>query len=359
MDDAAVIAPEWLDPETPPWSGPDAGLPTLYEYVESAGPFIGRDGPAAYAVTAPTVLAPRSGSPLPDRGARTEEAAGATALAVVAAPETETEPELEGEPEPEREPSVLRQLALVPEIEGPHVRMALAWAVVTVTAAVIGKFVLAAWLAAVALVAAGQVVRSWRKRPVRPTAPVVVFGAALIPIGTAVGTIGLAVAAGVVVVAALLAPLVPVSAARRRARDNSGLTVAFALGLGMAAAAPVIARQRGLVPTLVLLTMVGVYDASAYVVGAGASNVWEGPAAGAAFVGAVTLLVAAIFVPPFTGASPWILGAIAAVLAPFGPVAGSLILGERGGAAQAVRRLDSLLVAGPVWAAASLVLLKP
>jgi len=347
-----MIAPEWLDPETPPWTGPDAGLPTLYEYVESAGPFVGREGPRFS--PAPSVRAPRSVPDPTDRVARTEQTAG-SALALATAPEPAPEPE----PEPEREPSVLQQLALVPDVRGPHARMALAWAVVTVTAAAVGRFELAAWLGAVALVAGGQVVRSWRTRPVRPTAPVVVFGAAAVPLGAAFGTVGLAVAAGLVVVAALVAPLVVARAPRRRSRENPGLTLAFALGLGMAAAAPVIARQRGLLPALVLLTLVGVYDASAFVVGAGASNVWEGPLAGVAFVAAVTLLVAGVFVPPFTGVSPWVLGAVVAVLAPFGPVVGSLLLGDRDRPAQALRRLDSLLVAGPVWAAASLVLLKP
>ena len=254
---------------------------------------------------------------------------------------------------------MLRQLALVPDLEGPHVRMALLWAAITVTAAVLGRFPLAAWLAGVAFVAGGQVVRSWRRRPARPTAPVVVFGAAVLPLAAAAGTVGLAIAAGIVIVAALVAPLVAGSGHAGDGADNPALTLAFALGLGMAAAAPVIARQRGLVTTLVLLTLISAYDASAYVVGAGASNVWEGPAAGVAFVAAVTLLVAALFVPPFEGASPWILGLVAALLAPVGPVIGSLLLGDRDKPAQAVRRLDSLLVAGPVWAAASLVLLKP
>ena len=111
-------------------------------------------------------------------------------------------------------------------------------------------------------------------------------------------------------------------------------------------------------PTLVLLTLVGVYDASAYVVGAGATNLWEGPAAGIAFMAAVTLAVAAVFVPPFTGASPWLLGLVAAVCAPIGPIVASLLLGDRARPAQALRRLDSLLVLGPVWSAAALVLLK-
>jgi hypothetical protein len=352
VDDVAVIAPEWVDPETPAWTGPDAGLPTLYEFVESAGPFIGR--PTALAAvgapSAPSVLAPRSVPDAPDRGARTEESASG-AVAVASAVGSEPEPE------PEPEPSMVRQLALVPDEAGPHARMALVWATVTVASAVTGQVWLAAWLALVAFVAGGQVARSWRRRPARPTAPVVVVGAAALPVAAAFGTPALAVAAGLVVAGAVVAPLLS-SATKSSVRDNPALTLAFALGLGMAAASPVIARERGLVPALVLLTLVGAYDASAYVVGAGASKVWEGPVAGAAFVAAVTLLVAAIFVPPFTGASPWILGAIAAVLAPFGPVIGSLLLGERAGAAQAVRRLDSLLVAGPVWAAASLVLLK-
>lgn len=345
-----MIAPEWLDPETPDWSGPDAGLPTLYEFVESAGPFIGR--PTARYAAAP-LLAPQSGSPLPDRGARTEEATVGAAAAALQSALAVAEPE----PEPEPEPSMLRQLALVPDEAGPHVRMALVWAIVTVVSAASGRLWLAVWLAVVALVAGGQVARSWRRRPARPTAAVVVAGAAALPVAAAFGTPALAVAAGVVIVGAVVGPLVA-SGGRPTGRDNPALTLAFALGLGMAAASPVIARERGLVPALVLLTFVGVYDASAYVVGAGASNVWEGPLAGAAFIAAVTLLVAAVFVPPFTGASPWILGALAAALAPLGPIVGSLLLGERAAPAQALRRLDSLLVAGPVWAAASLVLLK-
>src|SRR5581483_11542357 len=109
VDEMAMIAPEWLDPETPPWTGPDAGLPTLYEYVESAGPFVGR----------PTTVSPPAAvlAPVPPPS----PAAPPRAMAALAVAEPE--------PEPEREPSVLQQLALVPDVQGPHARMALAWAV--------------------------------------------------------------------------------------------------------------------------------------------------------------------------------------------------------------------------------------
>jgi hypothetical protein len=46
------------------------------------------------------------------------------------------------------------------------------------------------------------------------------------------------------------------------------------------------------------------------------------------------------------------------VLAPFGPLAASVILGDRDARAPALRRLDSLLLLGPVWAWLAAVLLK-
>ena len=46
-----------------------------------------------------------------------------------------------------------------------------------------------------------------------------------------------------------------------------------------------------------------------------------------------------------------------AVLAPFGPVAGSALLGDRTAHAPALRRLDSLLILGPIWAWSAAALL--
>jgi hypothetical protein len=106
-----------------------------------------------------------------------------------------------------------------------------------------------------------------------------------------------------------------------------------------------------------MLMLVLVYDASAYLVGTGAASPWEGPAAGAAFILAITLAVAAVFVPPFRGVTPWVFGFLAAVLAPLGPYAGSALLPEPKSRAPGLRRLDSLLVLGPVWAVLALLVL--
>jgi hypothetical protein len=63
-------------------------------------------------------------------------------------------------------------------------------------------------------------------------------------------------------------------------------------------------------------------------------------------------------VPSFGGGGPFLLGLVAAILAPLGPLAASIVLGDRDAKAPALRRLDSLLLLAPVWAWVAAVLLK-
>jgi hypothetical protein len=245
-----------------------------------------------------------------------------------------------------------RRLAPVPDVEpdSPHVRLGAAWAVATFVVAGLGVVAIAVWYAAAAGLAALQASRSWRKRPREPVPEFAAAGAAVIPLAAAVSVPVFAGAVVAVAIAALFWRPDP-------RRSAPALTVLVALSFGLAAAAPVIARRMGLVEVIVLLSFVGVYDASAFLVGTGATRWWEGPAAGVAFIFAVTLAAAAIFVPPFDGASPWLLGALAAGLAPLGPIGARRLLGDTRARAPAVRRLDSLLVLGPLWTAAAYVLL--
>jgi hypothetical protein len=126
-----------------------------------------------------------------------------------------------------------------------------------------------------------------------------------------------------------------------------------------AASSLVLARARGLAEGLVLAGMVSVYDSAAYLMGTGAGNAWVGPATGIASIGALTLFVAAVLVPPFDGNSPWILGGLAALLAPVGPIVASHLTGDDSARVPALRRLDTLIVLGPAWVAATAVLLHP
>lgn len=248
--------------------------------------------------------------------------------------------------------SRLRALEERPRVVGPHARLGVVWFVLTVMALTAGRVGLVVLLAPCAGLAALQAVRSRRTHP-RPSAPVAGAGAALLVVAAAAGP--LAVGLVLVLLVGTVAAGVVVGGSRK---VEPVLTLVAAAVIGMAAASPVLLLHDGIVPVFVLMTFAAVHDASAYVVGTGARGAWEGPAAGAASIAAVTLAVAAVLVPPFRGATPWLLGGLAVVLAPMGPYVASALMGDRGANVPALRRIDSLLVLAPVWCAVAAVVLE-
>ena len=289
------------------------------------------------------VLPPVSGGSAPRPApARPPVVRGNLALVPDLRLEPEEEPEPPAAPEVERPP-----LAVVHKSTRPHGRLGLAWAAVTVGLTVLGPTWLAGWLAVAAFIAGAQTCLVWRKRGERPISLAAAAIAGGLPMAASFDTGSMTglVVAGVAVtfVARLRAPTLAPS------RDVA-LTLAVGVPIGLAAAAPVLVRHTGIAAALLLLAMVCVYDASAYLVGTGASSAWEGPAAGVAALIPLTIFAEVVLVPPFSGGEPLLLGLMAAVLAPAGPVAGSALLGDRGSHAPALRRLDSLLLVGPLWA---------
>jgi hypothetical protein len=230
---------------------------------------------------------------------------------------------------------------------------------VTLGAFLLGSLWLAGWLVVVAAMAAGSAARSWgspavgqhavrnRKTRVQPPAAVAAVFAAVIAASGLGGGLVVAVAAAAVtialVAAATFGPLGHPGVVRR---------IVLVVGPGVAAASLVLARNQGFAVGLVLAGLVTVFDSSAYLIGTGAPNRWEGAVAGVASMAAMTLFVAAVLVPPFTGASPWLLGGAAAAMAPVGPVLARWVTGDKDAPVPALRRLDSLFLAGPAWVAA-------
>ncbi len=240
-------------------------------------------------------------------------------------------------------------LAPAVDVDGPRVRLGVAWAVVTTGALIISPYALALWLAVVGVLACWQASTTWRRERARPLRQAAVAGGVL-PIAALAGPLAVGIAAallGLVAVAALGLD-----------RERVATTVAIGWSVGAATAAPVVVAGRwGAAVAGVLLFSGFVYDASAYIVGSGTMHRWEGVAAGVASVASLSLAVAAVLVPPFRGASPWILGGVAAVLLPLGPLAATTLLGHGGATIAALRRVDSLLLAGPVWAVTAALLL--
>jgi molybdopterin synthase sulfur carrier subunit len=263
-------------------------------------------------------------------------------------PEADLVPE--AAPEQERPP-----LAVVHKSVRPHGRLGLAWATVTFGFTVAGPAYLAGWLAVAAFIAGAQVCRVWRKKGERPVALVAAAVAAGLPVAASFEARFMT---GVVAAGVLAAFVTRLRAPTRAPARDVALTVTIGVAAGLAAAAPVLVRHTGIAATLLLLAMVCIYDAGAYLVGTGASSAWEGPAAGVAALIPLTIFAEVALVPPFAGTQPLFLGLLAAVLAPCGPVAASALLGDRNGHAPALRRLDSLLLLGPLWAWCAVIFLK-
>ena len=242
------------------------------------------------------------------------------------------------------------------DIEGPRVRLGVAWAVASTAAVLVGPVATSLVFAAVALAAAGQACRSWRRGDAasRPYRPVAVLGATVCALAGSAGPLAVVAAAVFAAVAGFTASLL-----RWGRRDwDARTTVAIAVLVGVGAASPAIIRdQLGVVAALAFLGLVHAVDASTFIVGSGASNRWEGPVAGAASAGAVGLAIAAVLVPPFRGASPWLLAAAVALLVPAGTMAATALLGRDEAPVPGLRRLDAFVVVGPVWALLGRVLL--
>lgn len=249
----------------------------------------------------------------------------------------------------------LPPLAVVHKSVRPHGRLGLAWAAVAFGLTVAGPAWLAGWLALAAFVAGAQTCLVWRKRGERPIALAAGAMAAGLPVGASFDAgIMTAVVVGGALITFVTRLRVPTLAPSR----DIALTMAIGVPIGLAAASPVLVRHTGIAATLLLLAMVCIYDAGAYLVGTGASSPWEGPAAGVAGLIPVTIFAEVVLIPPFAGAQPLFLGLLAAVLVPAGPVAASALLGDRSAHAPALRRLDSLLLVGPLWAWCAIVFLK-
>lgn len=265
-------------------------------------------------------------------------------------PDLAQAPAPQADAEPERPP-----LAVVHHSVRPHGRLGLAWAMVTLGVTVAGPAWLAGWLAVAAFIAGAQACKVWRKKGERPVVLVAAGVAAGLPVAASFEVRHLM---GVVAAGVLVAFVCRLRTPTRVPSRDIALTLTIGVAVGLAASAPVLVRHTGIAATLFLLALVCLYDAGAYLVGTGASSAWEGPVAGVAAIIPLTIFAEVVLVPPFAGGQPLFLGLLAAVLAPCGPVAASALLGDRNGHAPALRRLDSLLLAGPLWAWCAIVFLQ-
>jgi len=217
------------------------------------------------------------------------------------------------------------------------------WFAVAAVALVLGVWFVAVVYGATAAVAAAQSARAWRRRTRRKHS--VDERMAALVAG------GLALAAAVSTPVLGLAVLVAVGATLATAGVPAGVrTLQCGLWPGAAAAAVVVSHRFEPWSAAALVLAVSAYEVGDYLVGSGARNALEGPVAGALAAIVVQFGIAAVGLPPFELPSGFGFALLAGALCPVGQLTASLVLPSAGASAPALRRLDSLLVLGPVWA---------
>jgi len=245
-----------------------------------------------------------------------------------------------------------RRLAVVYDVNGPHVTLGVVWFLATLVALAGGQFTVAVLYAGTAGIAALQTAREWRKVGSRPHRPLSGAGAAVIAVAGAVSTqlVGVAIL-GFVGVAIFFA-FSAAAATHRRGHpfDDAAFTVRCGLFAGFAASCVAITARFSLTAAVGLVFVVAAYEIGDYLVGSGARNPFEGPVAGATAIVVTTFAITAVGLKPFVFPGSFALAGMAAVLCPAGQLVASLILPKVDAPAGALRRLDSLLLLAPLWA---------
>lgn len=249
------------------------------------------------------------------------------------------------------------------------VTAAVLWAIALVVAVALSSFLTALLLGAVAVVATASGIRATdgrartrsrgkgRSASRRPSTVLVVAlaAAALDPLVALAGPVA-ALAVILLSVGAIAAMVLSSGyAASARPLRAVGSRLLAALAPAVAATSVVVARHQGSDLALALICAALAYDAGAFLMGNSRAPLGGpvGVAFGVLSVAVVAIFVAAVMNPPFFGSRPWVVFALVAVAAPVGVRLGQMV-GER---LPAVRRMDSLLVAAPVWVVASALLL--
>jgi hypothetical protein len=240
------------------------------------------------------------------------------------------------------------RFGIVYDIDGPRIRLGVLWFFVAAVALVVGMVSTAVVFGLVAALAAAQSATALRARWRRPDRRVAAAIAFAMPLSALVG-VGLL---GITVMASALLAVVASAALRTKGTDpivDAGAVIRSSLFVGLAAASMVLLHRVDVGAAVTLFLMVSAYEFGDFLVGSGASNRVEGPASGILAVVVATWALAVIDPPPFEGGTVWLFGIITAIVCPVGQVAASAILPRAGAPARALRRLDSYLVAAPLW----------
>lgn len=236
------------------------------------------------------------------------------------------------------------------DIEGPRVRLGILWFAGSMVALALGTVATALWFGVTFAAAGAHTLRTWRARgaPVDPRAPLlavagVVAGAAVHP-----RAMGVALLLAVAVVLALVFRDLD-DAEPAQVLGRASLVLQAAVPPAVAGGCLVLLADLEIWAAISLLLLTSAYEAGDFLIGSGSANAFEGPLAGGVAVVVVTLVIAALGVPPFDVGEAFAFGLLVAPGAFAGQLLASVLLPHARAFAPALRRVDSLLLVAPLW----------
>ncbi len=211
-------------------------------------------------------------------------------------------------------------------------------------------------LAVLGGLAAWQTARDWVGAGEEVEPSVAAMVAVAVILASTMGPTGAGAATLAAVVVSMLAP---VGLRSGRAGDEIRDPLAATAGLlvqswlpAVAVAVPMsllAARAEGAGAVFSLISLLAIYDAGHHLVGMSATRSWEGPLAGLAGMFVVTGALVVVGVPPMKVETLVRYAVVVMALAPIGEILGSLSAPAVVGPGPALRRIDSAILAAPVW----------
>ena len=239
------------------------------------------------------------------------------------------------------------RLAVPYPTDGPKLTLGVVWFALIVIAIFASPVLVAAVAAGVAGLAGLQTGHAWYPQ-YSSMKWWTAMAAIVTALGGALGAMGLLISTGMGAIV-LLAHLALEPPRTRSTAEQLDVLFRSALPVGIAAGSLAALAAHDANAALLLVAFVSAYEAGDFLVGTGSSNAIEGPLSGLVALAVVGFVARVLAPAPFTTTSVVLFAALAAVCCPLGQILAAAILPRGSAWAPALRRLDSYLLAAPLW----------
>ncbi|MCC6433822.1 MAG: hypothetical protein IT196_02220 [Acidimicrobiales bacterium] len=238
------------------------------------------------------------------------------------------------------------RLRVVADVNGPRIRLGLAWFLAAGAALLLSHYLAAAVFAVVAVAGAIQSATALRRYGHRTNPYLAGACAGLVTVAAVAPS---STAVGLAVLISVVASLISGLHIGGFDLDSSADTIRSWLAIALACAGPVVFARYETALGVLLFLLVCSYDAGDFLVGTASSNSFEGPLAGLVGVLAVGCGAAILHPGGLAQYDLWPAVLAAAVACPIGQLLGSVTLPAAGAFAPALRRVDSLIAVSAIW----------